>query len=207
MTLADLYTQVHQRTALLARRRRDDTIASMAPDEPAIRTFALQGATEIALATKRIERHTAINVVAGTASYDAPVDVDRPTLAVLGTTVLRHIDGKEAKAEAAAKDPGTPTRYGFYGGELCLDRRPVEAATLTLYYLSSTLTDDEGELLSWLPAEFDRMLVDYTVAEWYENVGEWQEGRRVRDRYLQDLNAYLGNDRAVKITKRPLVSF
>lgn len=226
MTLAELYSQIHARSGILARRLELDgqqgtNVASREADEGVLLIFARQGAAIIARRTRRMEAQATINLVDGTAAYDLGTAVGTPRRMHLvdadgALSELAHVEGDSiwpaTHRDTVSGTKGTPTCFGIYAGMLYVWPIPDAAYTGYLYYESSSAIGEEdalttsetpaGDLLAFLPAEMERPLSDYVLSEWYREIGQHGEAALLMRRFEEDLKRFSSNPHAPKVYHR-----
>ena len=199
--LQDVYDQVRHRGGLLARRANDPSVAPTADDEPALEPYVRQGLAEIATKTRRLNDAIRIPTEADTADYDLPRHVDRIREAVIdqdGTHEVKIDNGHDVmlRAEHPQTQKGTPRQIGVQGGRVWLWPVPSSAGTLRLYVTQNGAYTDSGEpdvpeagdVLGALPTELERTIVDYTLAQWFDAVGEENLARSLMGSYQDDIS-------------------
>lgn len=204
-SLQDVYDQVRQRGGLLARRASDPSVAPTGDDEPALEPYVRQGLVEIATKTHRIDDAVRIDVEAGTAQYALPAHVDRIREAVYDQGTATHAlaieDGHDVmkRAEHPNAKSGPPKQIGLQSGSVWLWPVPNGAGTLRLYVTQNGAYEESpppesdvpsvDEVLSALPPELERTMVDYVLSQWFADVGEQDLSQMLIESYYKDIDS------------------
>lgn len=221
-TRASVFDTVHRRTGTRARVLSEPAVGTTEDEEYTLEPILRFGCIDIAKRTGRLESTAEITLVAGQAEYAVPNHV-AGARALVTTKPLDHVSGKKARQEAS--ETGTPEMFAFDQGSLVLAPTPSAAflasqSTATLYYLMATIETDAAawtsgtteedpadDLVAWLPPELEKALTHYVIAEWYQDVGLYEDSDRFRAQYRDELREHIltydsRNQSTTRITPR-----
>lgn len=227
VTLRTILDRAHRRTALLARRRDDATVAITEHDYESLEIWLREGIAEVARETKRVQGRQMWHLEPGETSAAVPAHMLRPLKVTIGaddwTREIGQLSGLEAELLLRYESTGLPTAYGIFGGRIYLNAAWDSPLTLTMTYFAGSLIEHEvntpeaafvlpddpldAYLVQDLPPEFARLLEDYVVAEWYDVIGETREAASARARYHETLPRVKGVKQKRRITTRPYRPF
>jgi len=218
-SLQDVYDQVLQRAGTLARANGRPDVAPTKADTDRLTPHLRQGLAEMATTTRRLKGTETITLASGTSAYTLRPHIDRVRDAMVDLSAtsktLTLEDGADVVRAAASvgAQSGPPTTYGIYAGELHVYPVPDGAYTVRLYvtengaFATGTPSPTDPPLaidvLPKVPHELERALIDYVLAQWFEDVGAEGLAEALLESFYRELQDGKRDPHRKRRTKRP----
>jgi len=209
-TASDVLERVKRRIGRLAERVGDPSLTPNSSDDAHLQDYLGDGLRELAKKTERLEDTLALTTTAGQGYVLLPPHLDVVQEATVDDGGQTHemslYDGAETAhaVQSQSASSGRPKSIGSHSGKLWLHPVPDKAYTITLTAIlngehGDTAPSDDSEpptldtLVEKTPAELERAVVSYVVAEWMADSGQPDAAQPERQRALRDFRKY-GSD-------------